>query len=215
MRGTRYKQPLLLMKNRYLGMVLGFGFILAGCIPSLQPLYTEKDLIFDPSLVGAWSDSKETWLYEKDGEKAYRLTYTDADGKKGEFQAHLLKLGDWKFLDLYPDEAGLKSDNRNDFYNFHYVPVHTFFKISQISPVLQMSVLKGEWLEELLKADPKAIRHEEVKDRVVLTASTKELQAFVLQHARTEAAWGDPSDLRRVEAKPNPQPAAPPASGPR
>ena len=33
---------------------------LAGCIPSLHPLFTEDDLIFEPKLLGTWAKSKET-----------------------------------------------------------------------------------------------------------------------------------------------------------
>ena len=29
--------------------------VLMGCIPSLHPLYTEKDLVFDESLLGEWT----------------------------------------------------------------------------------------------------------------------------------------------------------------
>src|SRR6187401_3334085 len=90
--------------------LFAFAAVLAGCIPTLHPLYTDDDVIFDPALVGLWAEenSKDTWLYEKVDDKSYRLTYTDGEGKKGEFQARLLKLGGFRFLDLYPEDAGLK-----------------------------------------------------------------------------------------------------------
>ena len=28
---------------------------LEGCVPSLQPFYTDKDVAFDPTLLGTWS----------------------------------------------------------------------------------------------------------------------------------------------------------------
>ena len=34
--------------------MLGLALGLTGCVPSLQPLYTEKDTVFDPALVGVW-----------------------------------------------------------------------------------------------------------------------------------------------------------------
>ena len=48
---------------------------LAGCAPSLYPVYTEKDLVFEPALVGTWStdDPKDgTWSVEKRGENRAR-----------------------------------------------------------------------------------------------------------------------------------------------
>lgn len=54
---------------------------LVGCVPSLHPLYTDGDLVFNPALVGEWSekDSEERWIFTKSGEKEYRLVY--AEGK--------------------------------------------------------------------------------------------------------------------------------------
>src|SRR6266699_4476433 len=85
---------------------------LSGCIPtSINPLYTGQDLVFDPALIGVWrseGDSKETWAFEKAGDTKYTFIYTDAEGKTGRFEAHLLKLGHTRFLDLFPDESGIE-----------------------------------------------------------------------------------------------------------
>jgi len=45
--------------------------ILGGCVPSLHPFYVDKDVAFDPSVLGTWSDkeSKETWEFTKHGER--------------------------------------------------------------------------------------------------------------------------------------------------
>ena len=53
--------------------------VLAGCVvTSVSPFCTEKDLAFEPGLVGNWlkqvKDSQpEVWKFEKSGELAYRL----------------------------------------------------------------------------------------------------------------------------------------------
>ena len=174
---------------------------LVGCIPSLHPLYTEKDLVFDPDLLGLWSSDKEreTWLFEKESESAYKLIYTDSHGKAGQFTAHLLKLDANRFLDLYPDDSVLKE--WNDFYRLHYFRVHTFLKVEQITPTLQLVVMDLKWFDELLKGDPTVIHHERVGDGVVVTAGTPELQAFVRKHLRTQGAWGEPINLQRKEKK--------------
>ncbi len=101
------------MKNKALLWVLGSALTLVGCIPTLHPLYAEKDLVFDPALLGLWSSDKEreTWLFEKESESAYKLTYTDSHGKAGQFTAHLLKLNGNRFLDLYPDDSVLREWN--------------------------------------------------------------------------------------------------------
>src|SRR5947207_2132434 len=86
------------MKKILLPVALAALCGLAGCLPtSINPLYTDKDLAFDPALVGVWSDkddSKETWTFEKAGEKSYKFLYTESDGRTGLFKARLLNIGD-------------------------------------------------------------------------------------------------------------------------
>lgn len=190
------------MKRTLLLPVLAVGLVLAGCVPSLNPLYTEKDLIFDPALVGVWSeqdDSQETWAFEKTGEKQYKLVYTE-QGKAGEFEVHLLKLGNTLYLDFFPESDGLKDSKRNDFYLSHFVPGHMFAKVTQIEPTLRLAVMNPDWLKKLLEKNPKAIDHQGISDdRIVLTASTKDLQKLVTANANE--AFGDPTTLKR-RAKP-------------
>ncbi|MFC2170976.1 hypothetical protein ACFLQJ_03245, partial [Calditrichota bacterium] len=183
---------------KYLGtLILTILLIFsAGCIRSLHPLYTDQDVIFDPDLVGCWSDegSKEKWDFSKQDEKQYRLVYSDDKGISGTFVVHLLKIDGNMFMDLYPDDPGLKL---NDFYQWHLLGVHNFIYVKQIMPTLQMSFPEMDWLEDLIEANPEAIRHEMIDDDVVLTASTMELQAFWLKHLDTEAAFADPSNMKR------------------
>ena len=88
-------------------LVLG----LTGCfVLSVHPLYFEKDLVFESGLLGTWGekthekDLSELWIFEKTGDKSYRLTIRDEEDGEGMFEAHLLKLGDHLFMDLYPEE---------------------------------------------------------------------------------------------------------------
>ena len=175
---------------------IGLLFLMAGCIPSLHPLYTEQDLIFDPALVGQWAekDSKESWTFTKSGEKEYKLLYVDGDGKKGEFVVHLLTFNEQRFLDLFPEDPGLE---QNSFYKLHLLPVHTFLRLKEIEPALQMDVLKPDWLEKILAADAGALRHEKMDGSILLTAQPKELQAFLLKHAQTAEAWSECGPLTR------------------
>jgi hypothetical protein len=185
----------------------------AGCIPtSIHPLYSEKDLVFEPLLVGVWKEkdeSKENWKFEKAGEKKYRLITTEDDGSTGEFEVHALKLGGLLFLDLSPDGCGVKDTTCTGYYQAHLQPMHSFLKITQLDPTtLQISAMDLKWLAGFLKENPQAIRHEKLggeKDdpQIILTASTPELQAFVTRHLKTPGAFSnEPSILKR--SKPNP-----------
>jgi hypothetical protein len=155
----------------------GFLSRLTGCVPSLRPLYTDKDVIFDQSVLGVWAEdgSKETWALTRGGEQEYRLVHTDEDGKKGEFAAHLLNVEGRMDLDLYPVEPELP---QNDFYRDHMLRVHSFVAVLQTEATIRISSLEPEWLKKFLDKQPSALRHEKINDEVVITARRRICRCF-------------------------------------
>src|SRR5580765_3114056 len=200
------------MKKKLLALVLAALCGVIGCIPtSINPLYTGQDLVFDPALIGVWrgeGDAKETWAFEKAGDTEYKFVYTEDDGKTGQFEAHLLKLGNTKFLDFFPDESGIEDMNRSGFYKVHLLRTHSFLKVMQIEPALQMAPLDLKWLREFLGKNPNAIRHHKIGEgdeaQIVLLASTPELREFVEKHLKTKGAFGEPINLKRKQSETKP-----------
>lgn len=114
---------------------------------------------------------------------------------------------------------------------FFFVPVHTFIKIDCIEAVaavknclpegeevdedtleelskdydraLKLRLTDDDEFKKLLEEDPNAVKHEMVEEDgpVVLTASTKELQAFVLKYAEDERLFTEPKVLMRRKTK--------------
>ena len=83
--------------------------MLAACIPSVNPFYTDKDVVFNPHLVGEWQEKDNTnnpeiWKFEQSTNNAFDLTVTE-EGKTGKFRAHLFKLNSELFLDLIPTDV--------------------------------------------------------------------------------------------------------------
>lgn len=185
--------------------------LLGGCVLSLHPLYEEDDLIFEKKLLGTWAKdgSTETWQFEQGkGDNFYKMTYTDYKGKKGSFDAGLGKINNIMFLSIFPQEPKLK---QNDYYKFHILRAHSFIRIDQIEPTLVMRVMNPDKTKEMLKNDPNLIKYEIVQDRIVLTASTEELQKFMKAHANDEGLFGEPGELERVKSG---DPNDPDAAGP-
>jgi len=172
-----------------------FLAVLAGCVPALNPLYTEKDEIFDSALLGVWAklESKETWAFTKRDGREYHLLYTEEDGRKSEFIVHLLKIEGEMFLDLY----AMKAANLQD--NDYLLPLHTFMLVLEIDPKPQFSYLDPGWLKHYLEKNPTAIQHEHINDEILLTGSTPELQEFLLTHLKTKGAFSEPTNLKRQE----------------
>lgn len=185
--------------------------ILGGCVPviSLHPLYTEKDVILDKKLYGTWvsdsNDSKTTWEFKSVDEpkKAYNLIFTDENGKKGSFVAHLVKLQSRLFLDIFPDDLPWDTEDPNKMdwpYNsFFLIPAHTFLKVDSVEPDLKLRLILESNLQELLKENPGAVEHASIGDRLVLTGSTKKLQEFILKYADDQKVFTDQVILSRKE----------------
>jgi len=185
--------------------------LLGGCVPvmSLHSLYTEKDVAFEEKLLGTWvqDNNDTTWEFKRsdEPENAYKLIFSDKQGPKGSFVVHLVKLQNTLFLDVFPSELPWEPNDPNKIdwqYNaFFLIPAHTFIKIGSIEPQLKMRLTAESKMKELLKENPKAVKHTSVEDRIVLTGSTKELQAFVLKYADDERVFTNEIVLHRKEAK--------------
>ena len=176
---------------------LGLLFAMTGCIASVHPLYTKRDLIFDPALLGTWyyHDSKKSCTYTKDGDKRYKLVCEGGDNKNGKFIVHLLKLVDHRFLDIYPLKPDLKEVDLSKRY-------HTFVRVKLHDDSLQIALMSPDWLQRILKENPDAVSHMNLDDKsVLLTAPTKELQTFVIKYVKTKEAWIEGESLTRQPEK--------------
>lgn len=175
--------------------------VIAGCVPSWNPLYTDKDLVFDAKLAGTWSEDDESWQFEKIGDKRYRLTHTDKDKQVGKFDAHLVKLGKYRFLDLYVTQVSQDDLKANSLATAMLLPAHLFLRVDEIGDTLELAVMQPGKVKEHLKKNPKAIAHRKMDDSIILTADTPELQAYVVKHAEGEALFGDSFTLKRKSGK--------------
>ena len=161
------------------------ALLMAGCLPSLHPLYNDKTLIFKEELIGKWmQDDGGFWQFKRAGDKEYELRIREDEEELGRFSAHLIEIKGLMFLDLFPDDEPL--EDLDDFYIIHILPVHTFIKVDRINPNLRLRMIDYEKVGKMIEDDPNLIKHEVVDDdRIVLTASTEELQNFVVEHADT------------------------------
>ena len=184
--------------------LLLFVLALAGCVPSWNPFYTEKDLVFDPALAGAWrpveakENSKENWAFTKSSDKLYQLQQTDEEGRKAAFEARLFKLNGHLFLDLYLTKVEGDDLKVNAWASFSLVPAHLLLKVAQIEPALKLAAMNPDWVQKHLKQHFEALAHRVVSDgNIVLAASTGELQKFVLAHLEDREFFGGAMEMKR------------------
>ena len=176
------------MKKRIVFLViLPVLCLLASCIGSLRPLYTDKDLVFDPKMVGDWQDKEGvTWKIQAytDAQltlnhKGYMVSYRDKDDS-GRLVGNLVKLNGLFFLDLYPV---MPMEGKNSFLVQNFLPVHTYFKVKVSDKEIGLYSFASQKLYELLGENRIRLKHEDMQDYKIITASTQEIQQFVIKYA--------------------------------
>jgi len=191
------------MKSTFLAMLL-LILIGTGCVRSVRPFYTESQLVYDSSVLGTWTDAegKSSFVITGNAEqKQYSAAYTDKDGRVGHFIVHLAKLDrepqrPQLLADIFPDEPKL---DENDTYKMHLLPLHSFMLVSYDATEMKLRMMERDWLDKFLQSNPGALKHERIEqDQTILTASTEELQKFILYNLETKEAFGEPTELRRI-----------------
>lgn len=155
--------------------------------------------MFDDALLGVWAENGdgETWEFTAADEKEYKLVHTDEAGRKGEFEARLLKIENRMFLDLVPIGP---TRTQNDFYDGHFIKVHSFVQITKNGRSFNIAYLDPNWLQLQLKQNPKAIRHTVMDGEILLADGPKNLQKFIAANLTTPGAFSPPARVVRKES---------------
>ncbi len=216
-------------------LVLFAGLLLlTGCVPvdSLNPLYTDKDVAFDESLLGSWvgpdkgeEGGLEILARNQDGKKSYLLVMTDRDKdlkvfKKTVYYAQLVKLNEHLFLDVVQQsfepqsttyalqvksgkggptiQPALLRIGEAAYMEFqtgapdgkvaaHVRRAHWILKVVREEKTLHLDWIDDEVFRKAVQAGtvklPSVLLGEGKNKDVVITASTQELQKFVVEHA--------------------------------
>ncbi len=199
-------RPAQLSESKTMKTIVTFGAgmllsaLLTGCVvSSVYPFCAAKDEVFDPALVGTWSEHNATeatnsfWHFAPLNEQAYWLTNVEND-KTNCYETHRFRFKQNLFLDLCPT-------NRPE----DHLPLHYLVKIVTARSKLQFEALNFEWLAQLLEKNPQALRHILVPtepgqtnhQQLVLTADTAELQTFIGQYLNDTNAFGEATELTR------------------
>jgi hypothetical protein len=183
----------------------GVALLFTACIPSVNPFYTARDLTSDPRLAGEWQDKEAKqdpalWKFEALRDGSFQLLITEEQGKQGTMSAHLFKLKGELFLDLIPKEWNYAT-NQADMVNMALFPGHVLAHVVQLGPELRLAFFNTDWLRKYLEKNPKALAYTRPDEQHgILTASTRDLQRFVLSHLKEGELFGDPCVfVRRAE----------------
>lgn len=143
----------------------------------------------------------------------YELAHFTDGSSNYVYDAVLLQLGNTYFLDVFPEtsiedidsyrerdpsSAGLgflKSKDEQDNYPqlANYVPSHNFYKVEFCTDQeVCIYPFNGDRLQELVEQRKIRIKHEQVHDNFIITASTKDLQQFIAKYAEDMTNFEEP-----------------------
>lgn len=167
--------------------------LFVGCpARSIFPLFVEKDLVFNPALVGTWveENGKDTYTFQPSKEKSYNVIVREKKGDTAAYAVQLGKVGNFWFLDSYPAKESP---------DYHMIRTHVISKIQIDQDTLQLSSLESDWLKKMTESGKLKIPHVTLKNDMILTASTEELQKLVLRVADDTGAFPEPGKLSRLK----------------
>lgn len=171
-------------------------FLLGACVPSLHPFFTERDLTSDPSLDGRWQHGDNAWEFTPRAGRSLHVTLAEggpAQRKTASFVGHLFQLGEHQFLDLEPDKLEL-APRQSELVKAALIPGHLLIRVRREGAKLQLLWCDPGWVNKFLAANPRALAHRRSGETLALTATTPELQAFVLAHLGDGELFGKMSD---------------------
>ena len=194
-------------------IILGFTFLLiflSSCLRTLHPIFTIKDIVYEPTLLGTWKTENQGTkgsaiitnlaadntieLTEKITaikQKGYLITYRDEKGKQTEqYIAFLARIGKHLYFDYFP--ADKKSNKEGDaFFVSHFVKMHTSYRVDiNKDGGFNISQLDEAYVTKLINEKKIRISNEKDADgNTIITASTNELQQYIIKYGDEPGAY--------------------------
>jgi len=186
--------------------------LFSGCVVrSLQPIYTEKDLITMPAVEGTWKadeEGEDTFSFTRDGEQ-YRFAMTE-DEVTFIAAAHFAKIGNRTYVDLTFDETAFPALNEEtlDPNVKSYVqsvmslstPIHMFYQVEVVNNVLRTREMSHDWVKARREKGRLWIEHAVQGELTLLTADTSRVQRFLRRWENSDDAWGEWEDRPLIPA---------------
>lgn len=185
--------------RQFLVMLL-LGVVPAGCagVGAVHPIYTEKDTVFLPQLLGTWGTGEkktDTAVVSKGEGNGYMVKFWGSNDSLVELDVHLTKIGGKLFADAFVEECGTKENGAM------IMPVHMFVWLSSIEPEIKLSSLNMEWMEGYLTKHPCSVRHHmydkngDHHNWIYFTDSTKYVRKFLKKALKIKGAFVQDEDL--------------------
>jgi len=179
-------------------LALLFSLSEAQEVMSLNPLFTEKDVVVEPAIEGAWYDkSDNTIVFSRAGDNFYHLVFTFAGNPTG-YEAVLIRIAGRLILDIFPQI----SDGATAFNPDHVARLHTFYNIdvSMRYNTLRATLVSYESFHEMAVRNNPEFEYTWSAGGILLTGSTEDIVALFLNRCNDDVLWGDELIFERRES---------------
>lgn len=170
---------------------------LCSCTLTLNPLILDENLVYDQNLEGDWGNENALWKVRAYGrEDGFFFIDTEmTDQPDGNFQAKLGQIDGVRFLEISPKRP--QSIHQKSFYGGHFLSLYSFWKISVDKDNLELVPMSVQWLESRIKSKQIEIKYEMTEKGIpVITATSKDLQAFISKYANDPHAFPNTDDVQ-------------------
>lgn len=182
--------------------LLTITLMLVGCVRSLEPVINPEQAVKVPEVEGKWISAKgdkERLDITNDG-NGYKVVFVNEEGKSGTFSVVFGHVGEMTIADVMPSEPPENAGTQV----MLMVPVHMPIRVTQTSGQLVIKVLKPDWFKDYQAAHPEELTTVKIDDEPIISASTEQIQAFLIKHAGDADAWTDETAFVRDSATTRP-----------
>lgn len=187
----------------FLSIIVVFLLLQACIIKSIHPFFKESDLIFKEELLSSWIDQDNNkWVIKRfeDTKNVYEMHQIIPGKKDVIFLTRLFMLDNQYYLDFYP-LADTNHDENSTMFDLHLMPTHSIARVNKLTNnEIHIQWFNEDRLKKLFDENRIKISHEVISDEIshssddktyILTASTDELQKFIIKYGNDDEAFKD------------------------
>jgi hypothetical protein len=181
--------------------VLLSAAISSGCLVlSINPVYDETTIAWDPNLVGKWEDADDKSAMQIDrGEwRSYRVHYVHPI-ETGDLTAYLTIIGNDRYLDVMP----ARGEDRGSF----LLPVHALLRVRLDGDRLELTPLSYDWFFDRLRSErdvPGLAATLDQKDNALIVSPVDRLRDWLRLQSLDAPVFGAPATFTRKSGQGTP-----------
>lgn len=154
-----------------------------GCVRTAQPVLKDEQVTTNDALLGKWvsEDGKVSGELKQGTENGqYKLSYTNEDGKTGNFIVRFGKIGETTVAEIRADAF---PNGTNGEAASLELPLYTMVVIDKTTPKVVLSAIDVDWFKKYTQANPDELDVTSLAGQeLIVNGSTDAFQAFFQKH---------------------------------